>query len=514
VQRDVVTMTKADAAVVAVPGPVERRARVAGAVAGAVTFLAYLPGLGRSLDFDSAETVGLFIRPGPPWTAFREQAIFNNHPMFSFLEQLVRVVTGGAGAATMRLLPIVFGAVAVGVLTWFAACRQGLLAGIVAGAVVACNPTFVDLSRAVRGYSLLTLCAIVTTIVVAEDRRSRPRRGDLLYILVAGVGLATHLYMVPVLVAHLGAVVARKRLDVHWRTRFVGALVMGALAYAGMAATMVDAARAHDRVFQADMPWRVATMATGGGWASLLLAPLVVVGAVIVLRASRAALGAAVALVAVLVGLWAVMQSSALDERFLVWLVPGGAYLVAVAVSVARLRRLGYLLAAGSAGLALATVVPGYTSEPTAYRQAAAVLRSVDAAGDRGCVVGVGVRPMLGYLDSPADFATVTDAAGLDQCDTVVVATWWPTTAAWFAADRLVIDAAERRFPHRLVLEAADPALVLSRRPVTPSPATSARRATSPGRTRTVEVCPGIAPRGCSGDTSMMTVTGAFRPGA
>ncbi len=200
------------------------------------------------------------------------------------------------------------------------------------------------------------------------------------------------------------------------------------------------------------------------GWASLLLAPLVVVGAVIVLRGSRAARGAGLALVAVLVGLWAVMQSSALDERFFVWLVPGVGYLVAVAVT--RLRRPGYVLAAGSAALALASVVPGYTSDPTGYRQAAAVLRAVDGAGDRGCVVGVGVRPMLAYLDSPADFTVVTDPVGLDQCDTVVVATWWPTTAAWFAADRQVIDAAERLFPHRLVLEADDPALVLSRRPL------------------------------------------------
>lgn len=137
------------------------------------TFVAYLPGLGRSLDFDSAETLGLFIRPGPPWSVFHRQAVFNNHPMFSFLEQVVRVVTGRTDAATMRLLPIAFGALAVGVLTWYASRRHGLVAGLLAGTVLACNPAFVALSRSVRGYSLLTLCAIVSTVIVAEDRPDR-----------------------------------------------------------------------------------------------------------------------------------------------------------------------------------------------------------------------------------------------------------------------------------------------------------------------------------------------------
>ena len=116
--------------------------------------------------------------------------------------------------------------------------------------------------------------------------------------------------------------------------------------------------------------------------------------------------------------------------------------------------------------LALTTVLPGFTSDPTAYRQAAALLRQVDATGDRGCVIGIGAVPMLGYLDTPGDFEVVADPTDLDRCDVVVVATWWPTTAAWFAADRLMIEAAERRFPHRLVLPAGDPALVLSNRPL------------------------------------------------
>ncbi len=438
--------------------------RVAGVVLGLLTFAGYLPGLGRSLDFDSAETIGLFVRPGPPWSVFHQQAVFNNHPMFSFLEQLVRATTGRSGAATMRLLPVLCGATCVGVLAWFVAHRHGVVAGLAAGALLACNPTFAGLSRAARGYSLLTLCALVATLVVVEDPRTHPRRVDALYIVAAGAGLATHLYMVPVLAAHVGMLLARGRWDGRWRRRLLGVLLAGAVAYAGMAAAMVEAAGEHARVFKPAMPWHVASMATGGGWAALVVAPLVCAGALVVLRDSRAARGAAAGMAVVLLGLWAVMQSSALEERFFVWMVPGAAYLAGVAI--ARVRG-SWVLAAGSAALALAVIVPGYTRDPTSYRLAAALVESTSASGSRACVVDVGVPPMRAYLDTPRDFATITEPAQLEGCDVVVVAAWWPTTAAWFASDRRVIDAAEARYPYRLVLGHADPALVLATRPLT-----------------------------------------------
>jgi hypothetical protein len=448
--------------------PARRRRRSpawAGAGLAVVTFAAYLPGAGRSLDFDSAQTVGMFVKTGPPWSAFRSQAAFNNHPLFSFLEQLMRVVTGRTDAATMRVLPILFGALAVGVLTWFAARRHGLLAGLVAGTLLACNPTFVSLSRAARGYSLLVLCAIVATILVAEDRPDRSRRSDLAYVAVAGMGLATHLYMFPVVAAHLGAVLARGRLDARWRFRFAGTALVAALAYAGMAAGMIETMGGYARVLKTDLPWDVAVMASGGGRAALAGAPLVVAGAVLVLRRNRAARGAALALGAVLLVQWAGLQSSALTARFFVWLVPGAAYLAAVAVG--RLRPAA-VLAGASVALAVAAVVPGFTNDPTAYRQAAAVVTEANAAGARSCVVNIGVPPMLAYLDSPADFTAVTEPAQLDGCDVLLVTAWWPSQSDWYARDRLVIAEAERRFTHRLVVGTADPTLVLSNRSITP----------------------------------------------
>jgi hypothetical protein len=441
----------------------DRRPVWAGAGLGLLTFLGYLPGLGRSLDFDSAQTLGMFIKPGPPWAAFRLQAAFNNHPMFSFFEQLVRVGTGRTDPATMRVLPILFGALAVAVLTWFTARRHGLVAGVVAGGLLAANPTFASLSRGVRGYSLLVLCAIVATVLVAEDRPDGPRWADVAYILAAGIGLATHLYMFPVLVAHLGAVVARRRLDSRWRIRFAGAGALAAVAYAGMSASMLDTMGRFGRVLQPGLPWRVAVMAAGGDRAALVVAPLVVVGAVLLLRRSRAARGATLALAGVLLLQWVGLQSTAMTPRFFVWLVPGSAYLAGVAVGRFRL---GAVLGAGSALLALLVVVPGLHDDPTAYRQAAALVRSANSAGARSCVVDIGVRPMQAYLDSPRDFAAIVEPGELDQCDVVVVAAWWQSTADWYKADERVIAEAERRYPYRLVLGQGDPALVFANRPL------------------------------------------------
>ncbi|HVL04820.1 MAG TPA: glycosyltransferase family 39 protein [Acidimicrobiales bacterium] len=448
------------------PAPAPSAAAVgAGAGLGVVTFLAYLPGLGRALDFDSAHTVGMFVKPGPPWAAFSSQAAFNNHPFFSFLEQLVRVVTGRTDAATLRILPILCGAAAVGVLTWFAARRHGLAAGLVAGGLLAANPTFATLSRGVRGYSLLVLCAIVATVLAVEDRPGRPGWWDAAYGAVAGAGLATHLYMLPVLAAHAGLVAARREFDARWRVRFTGAACVAGVAYVGMAASMIDTMGSYARVLEADLPWRVAVMATGGGWASAAALPLVVAGGVLVLRGSRAARGAAAALAAVLLVQWAGLQSSALTPRFFVWLVPGAAYLAAVAVGRVPVAA---VVGAASCAVTAWALAPGFTGHPTAYRHAAALIGEVNAAGGRSCVVNIGVSPMLAYLDSPRDFAAVVHPTQLDTCDAVFVASWWPTDAGWYARDREVIAEAERRFPHRLEVRVGDPTLVLSSEPLTP----------------------------------------------
>lgn len=441
---------------------------VLGGATGVLTFVAYLPGLGRSLDFDSAETVGLFIRPGPPWAAFGRQAVFNNHPFFSFVEQLVRVTTGRVDPATLRIAPITFGAATVGTLVWYCARRFATLPALVAGALVAVNPTFSDLSREVRGYSLLSLCALVTSLIVVDEllpakglTAAFGRRSDVWYVVVASIGVATHLFMVTLLVVHVAMFVAAGALHRRWRERFVTIAALSALAYVALARSMLASGQEHGRLFQARLPLDVADVVVGGGWAAVVVAPVVVVGASFAVRRRSAFAGVAAGVV-VFAAMWLLYRSAALTPRYFVFLVPLAALFAALAIARTRLLTLAVVV---SLALAAVSAARSYTDDPTAYRQAAQLVRSVDDAGGRSCVVDVGVRPMQAYLDEPTDFTAVVQAEQLDVCDVLVVAAWWNTNAAWYEQDNDVIAAAQLRYGHRLVLRSRDPALVFSREP-------------------------------------------------
>ena len=442
---------------------------IAGVGLGIVTFVSYLPGLHRSLDFDSAETVGLFIREGPPWAVFKRQAVFNNHPFFSFLEQLVRVVTGRSDAAAMRILPIACGAAAVGLVAWYAARRFSLVAGVIAAAFVAANPMMNELSREVRGYSLVALCALVSTLVVIEELIPRPgersafgRWSGVWYVASLSIGLATHLYMGVVAITHVGMVLAAGRLDESWRKRFLGAAVLSLSAYAAMAGTMRDAGRAMLPLLQPRFPIDVAEAVLGGGYAALIVLPVIAVGLSIAAR-NRVVLGGAIAFAATFTLVWLAYRSPALTTRYFVFLVPLAG--LALAVAIARAAAL-LVVTVSSAALAALSLVNAYTAEPTAYRQAAQVIHDVKQSGGRACVSPIGVPQMKAYAEESRDFIGISHPEDLDECDVVLVVAWWQTDASWYQDDREVLAEAPREFDTSTVLPAGDRALVFSRGPL------------------------------------------------
>src|SRR5205807_1038365 len=112
------------------------------------------------------------------------------------LEHVVFSATGSTDERVMRVLPIAFGAAAVGFLAWAVACRQGLLAGMTAGVVLGANPLALLEFREARGYSLLVLCAVVGTwlLVGLEEGDRQPRGRVLACCAVMAVGVGTHLY--------------------------------------------------------------------------------------------------------------------------------------------------------------------------------------------------------------------------------------------------------------------------------------------------------------------------------
>lgn len=387
---------------------------------GIAVVVAYLPGSGRALDLDSAQTVGSYVRTPSVFDAIRSQRLFNNHPAFSLIEHVVYSVSGSSEEWVLRLAPIAFAGCAAALLVAAVGRYVGLLGAFCAGLVFATNPTVIELSRAVRGYSLLLLCSIASTAALATLLSSHAdgifrKRPGVVYAVAVAVGVATHLYMLLVVLGHLAVVAARRDLDRSWARRWLIGVGIGASVYVAMIPELVDAVSAGSRTFKPVFPLRLAEVVVGAGLGGLLIGSVALMGAVGVLRdrvdlrAASAAVGGAIAVS------WLVTASVHLEPRFHVWLVPAAAALTAAAVTRRRL-----LVGGVVAGCILNTiaVLPGYRRDPNAQPALAVVLEHVAARGQRGCVTSYSALPMLGYTSA---FDPVVHPDQLAACDVVVV---------------------------------------------------------------------------------------------
>src|SRR3954447_395316 len=183
-------------------------------MASALATLVFLvPGAGRGFDQDSGLEVGLFVATHSVWDAFNKLYLLTNQVLFSFFEHLVYSTTGSRSEIVMRLLPIAFTAIAVGLLAGLLTERFGVVPGFAGAAVLLTNPMFALQGSQVRGYSLVVLCAIVTTALflraLADDGMST--RARICYAVFGAVGVATHLYMLVVLGVLLVMSLVRRR---------------------------------------------------------------------------------------------------------------------------------------------------------------------------------------------------------------------------------------------------------------------------------------------------------------
>lgn len=411
-----------------------RRAVFAGlaSAAGALGF--YLMGADRALGYDAAVTVRNFVLTPSPFDAFRRQVVFNNHPFFSFVEHVTVDLTGSADEVTLRVAPALFAGAVVGLVVWAIARRRSLRAGIVAGAVLAANPTFVGAAREVRGYTLLVLCAVASTLLLFSARR---RRG-LAYTAIAAVGMATHLYMAFVLAGHAVLLWRREPLGA-WRPRWMAALLAGLVANLPLLTS--GAVGGRGRLFRPDFPADVAVALGGGTVASLLLLlPVLALGACAD-RTSVRRVGGFVAVV--LVALWLAGPAD-LYPRFFIWLIPAVAWMVAGGIE--RAPRVGTLLAVASVVVSLASLPP-LTEDELANRRAAAILRPLQAAGHRVCGLGWSAEAFGPYLD-------IQPTGRMDGCEAAAVLV--PS------AHPELIRQASRRFRSRTRVEALTPGIVFS----------------------------------------------------
>jgi hypothetical protein len=159
---------------------------------------------------------------------------------------------------------------------------------------------------------------------------------------------------------------------------------------------------------------------------------------------------ASLAVLAVVVAvLWLVLQPAYLYPRFFIFVIPGIAYLMAAAI--ARWMVLAPVVALGAAA-AIASQVPGYTQDPLALPQAAAVIERAEASGSRACVIHADEQVLAAYTTR---FTVVTTAEQFRDCDLVVVVSW--------NVDLGVREEAAQQFPRRTQLPADYPAVVLER---------------------------------------------------
>ena len=151
-------------------------------------------------------------------------------------------------------MPIVCGALAVGVLVWAVYRRWGPTAGATAGLVLASNPMYVQLSRSARGYSMLVLVAIVSTSLLLHLLRACDRAAVVGYILVVAAGVMTHLFMSVVLLTHVAEVARRRRVDAWWWLIWSSIAALALFAYARMTEDLLRAGQDRGRIFKLTFP--------------------------------------------------------------------------------------------------------------------------------------------------------------------------------------------------------------------------------------------------------------------
>jgi putative BNR repeat neuraminidase len=358
-----------------------------------------------SYRYDESVTIGAFIGRG--WLVpFTRQRLHNNQPVFSFLENIVWFA-GGSSELVFRLLPAVFLGLAVALLTGWTTRRWGVLAGVAAMIVMITHPMVVDLSRQVRGYSLVLLAAVAATLLV--DRLLRQPDdvwASVGYTLFIAIGIATHLYAGAVVLGHVGLVIAFRRLSWWWIVRWAVGGGLGLLAYVSIPPT--DVRRGFQSSFPADATWDL----LGATWLSVVVLGACTVAFLATHR--RVWLMVTLPLLATAY-IWRGAELATIHPRYFLWVVPGFAVAAAWATSRARWVAVPTLVA----GTAMAVIA--WPIADSGIRDAAAVAIAADARNYRVCTVGLEAMWAYGGIRGG-------EFGGTDQqCDVLItIGTWRP----------------------------------------------------------------------------------------
>src|SRR6266849_5832315 len=432
-----------------------------GIVLGAATTAAYLIGSGRSFGYDAAATFANFVATPNLVDAFAVHAALpsillksiasNDHVFLSLISHAIYSLTGSRSEMVYRLVPALAAGGTVGVSAAVLSRRFGLIAGACAGLFIATDPLFVDNSRDLRGYSLAALLAVLATVVLSISP-PRPRRRLILYAILLGLAIATHVFAIVVLLGHVVWIVMRRSRPelIRIAPAWIAAFVIGAAANANIEVMEFVQHGFPPSLFDPTFPRDLVLFLVGAP--VLLPVGLWLSTAGLGLWAARREpwVWASIAVVAAVVGiLWLVLQPAYLYPRFFIFLVPGVAYLMAAAIQ--RWKVLAPVVLAGAV-VAIVAQAPDYTQDPLALPQAAEAADRAQAGGGTACVIHADEQVLAAYSRR---FTVVSTAEELDRCTLVVVVSW--------NVDLTLRDLAAREFLRRTALPAYYPAVVLER---------------------------------------------------
>jgi hypothetical protein len=409
-------------------------------------------------DPDGATVVGEYIHHPGLAQIFHTNIAYNNHVLFTFVEKLVYLASGANdGEAVLRIVPIGAAAASVALLTAAVARRWGALAGIAAGVLLASNPLFASRAWAIRGYSMLVLFALASTLVLLRMLRAEnpTRLETVAYIALAAAGTATHLFMIPVIVLQAALVVARGQRSGRWATTFALALGFGLVPYTWMAKKMVTDRT--PRRFTADYPARLGSALLGGTGATIAVTAALLVIAALALGWRREWIFLGIPALATVLFYWVIEQPIPIGTHYFIWALP------AVAVGCAYgARRYPALLLAIAAVVVLQAwpQVSDWNTPALAEKPAGAIVQHQHNIGRLVCTVGYGDGPLYGYT-KPGAFTPIptTDVRGLTKCDDVVILL---TTDI----PRSMLTAVDGRYPDRLRIPAREPTTIYSLHPI------------------------------------------------
>ena len=424
-----------------------------GLLDGSAAVLLYAVGWTRAFSFDGSRTVAQFVATRSLSEVFGQDR-FNNHPLFSFFDHLVWLATGSQDERVLRLFPILCGAAAVGLVAWAVATRFGTAGGHVAGATLAVNGLAVRHFREVRGYALVTLAAVVATLLLFRLLRERgtwPKRLVVLYGAALVVAVGTHLFAAALIPVHALVVLGSRRPPWRWLIPWAGAAAAGLVVQ--WPAITDGMSRPPRYIFAPDFPLRLAANLLGGPSLPGMLV-LVYVGWTVL--GDRPWVRWCVAGTAAMVAVAWLAGPSWLDSRFFIWLVPATS--VAAGVAVAHRPRLR-TVAVVCVAVQLAVLGPSLLRSEVPNRIAGAFVRASQDAGQEVCALGRTRAGLLAYVD---DVRVVRSPEELATCEVAVEAAG-PTPEP-------LMQPACRRFAWVLELPARNLGAVFADRPLPPVP--------------------------------------------